>query len=53
MTGGDDCWWIAEHLVGVPHTRLLTPPMIRDLSTIGRRSLRAALVGYHGPARAR
>ena len=53
MTGDEDCWWIAELLVGVPHTRLLTPPMIRDLSTMGRRSLRAALVGYRGPARAR
>jgi len=53
MTGDDECWWIAEHLVGVPHTRLLTPPMVRDLSTMGRRSLRAALVGYRGTARAR
>ena len=53
MTGDEDCWWVAEHLVGVPHTRLLTPPMIRDLSTMGRRSLRAALVGYRGPTRAR
>ena len=29
MTTDGDLWWIAEHLVGVPHTRLLRPAMIR------------------------
>jgi hypothetical protein len=53
MTGDEDCWWIAEHLVGVPHARLIAPAMIRSLSNMGRRSLRAALVGYRGTARAR
>lgn len=53
MTGDDDGWWIAEYLVGVPHTRLLTPAMIRGLSNIGRRSLRAALVGNRGSSKAR
>jgi hypothetical protein len=46
MTSGGELWWIAEHLVGVPHTRLLSRSMIRGLSTVGRRSLRAGLVGY-------
>jgi hypothetical protein len=46
MTSGGEMWWIAEHLVRVPHTRLLTPAMIRGLSTVGRRSLSAGLVGY-------
>jgi hypothetical protein len=46
MTSGEDVWWIAEHLVTVPHTRLLTAAMIRGLSTVGRRSLSAGLVGY-------
>jgi hypothetical protein len=46
MTSGEDVWWIAEHLATVPHTRLLTAAMIRDLSTVGRRSLSAGLVGY-------
>jgi hypothetical protein len=46
MTSEDDLWWIAEHLVGVPHTRLLTAGMIRNLSRVDRRSLRAGLVGY-------
>jgi len=46
MTSGGEMWWIAEHLARVPHTRLLTPAMIRGLSTVGRRSLSAGLVGY-------
>lgn len=53
MTGDDECWWIAEFLVGVPHTPLLTPAMIRGLSNMGPRSLRAALVGHRGSGRAR
>lgn len=52
MTGEDGCGWIAEYLVGVPHTRLLTPAMIRGLSNMGSRSLRAALVGHRGSGRA-
>jgi hypothetical protein len=46
MTSGDDLWWIAEHLVRVPHTRLLTAGMIQNLSRVDRRSLDAGLVGY-------
>jgi hypothetical protein len=46
MTSDEDLWWIAERLVDVPHVRLLTPAMVRGLSTVGRRSLRAGLVGY-------
>jgi len=46
MTTEADLWWIAEHLVGVPHTRLLTPAMTRALRRTDRRSLHAGLVGY-------
>jgi hypothetical protein len=46
MTTEDDVWWIPEHLVGVPHTRLLTAAMTRSLSRVDRRSLAAGLVGY-------
>ena len=46
MTSEDDLWWVAEHLVGVPHNRLLTAGMARNLSRVDRRSLRAGLVGY-------
>ena len=46
MVSEDDLWWVAEHLVDVPHTRLLAPAMVRGLSRVDRRSLAAALAGY-------
>jgi hypothetical protein len=49
MTSEGDLWWVAEHLVGVPHRRLLTPAMIGALRRIDRRSLDAALVGHREP----
>src|SRR3989440_3450014 len=52
MTTDDDVWWIAEHLVGVPHVRLLTPVMERALSRTDRRGLTAALVGHRPGAAA-
>jgi hypothetical protein len=48
MTAEDDLWWIPEHLLGVPHARLLTAGMIRTLSRVDRRSLDAGLVEYRG-----
>jgi hypothetical protein len=48
-TSDGDLWWIAEHLVRVPHARLLTPPMVDDLHRADDRSLRSGLVGYHDP----
>ena len=46
MTSEHDLWWIAEHLLEVRHTALLTPAMTRALSRVDRRSLDAGLVGY-------
>ena len=46
MTTDGDLWWIAEHLVGVPHTRLLSAAMERRLVRVDRRGLTAALVGH-------
>ena len=46
MVSGGDLWWIAEHLVEVPHTLLLKPAMMRTLSRVDRRSLDAAMAGY-------
>ena len=46
MTTDGDLWWVAEHLLEIPHTPLLTPALIRHLSRVDRRSLRAGLVGY-------
>jgi hypothetical protein len=45
MTSEAALWWIPEHLVDIPHTRLLTPAMTRGLTRADRRSLEAALVG--------
>jgi hypothetical protein len=44
-TSAADVWWVAEHLVQIPHTRLLTPAMERRLTRVDRRSLAAATVG--------
>ena len=46
MTTDGDLWWIAEHLVGVRHTRLLSRAMVQRLHRVDRRSLDAGLVGY-------
>ena len=46
MTTEEDLWWVAEHLAVIRHRALLTPAMIRRLSTVDRRSRAAALVGY-------
>jgi len=46
MTSEADLWWIAEHLLDVAHTPLVTPAMVRRLHRVDRRSLAAGLVGY-------
>ncbi|MGH7359810.1 MAG: hypothetical protein ACREJR_13440, partial [Candidatus Rokuibacteriota bacterium] len=46
MTTAGDLWWVAQHLAGIGHRPLLTPAMIRRLSTVDRRGRRAALVGH-------
>jgi hypothetical protein len=47
-TTDGDLWWIAEHLLAIPHTRLLRPAMTRALSRVDRRALAAGMVGYRG-----
>jgi hypothetical protein len=46
MTTDADLWWVAEHLLEIRHTPLLTPVLIRHLTRVDRRSLDAGLVGY-------
>jgi hypothetical protein len=53
MTSDRDLWWVPEHLVDIPHTRLLTPAMERALSRTDRRGLAAAMVGHQPHGRAR
>jgi len=48
MTSEDDLWFVPEHLVGVRHRSLLPPAVVRTLSRVDRRALRAGLVGYRG-----
>ena len=45
MTSEADLWWIPEHLVEIPHTPVLTPPLERSLFRVDRRTLEAAVVG--------
>src|SRR5262245_15835746 len=46
MTTDGDLWCVAEHLLEIRHTPLLSPALIRRLSRVDRRSLDAGLVGY-------
>jgi hypothetical protein len=45
-TSEGEMWFVAEHLLTVPHTRLLTRPMERRVGRVDRRSLDAGLVGF-------
>jgi len=45
MASEGDVWWVAEHLVDVPHTPLLTPAQVRALRRADWRVIRAGLVG--------
>jgi hypothetical protein len=45
MTTEQDLWEIGDYLTSVPHTRLLTPTMIRNLSPMDSRSFQAGLTG--------
>lgn len=49
MISDVDLWWLPEHLVGIRHTPLLTPAMVRALTRVDRRSLAASRVGYRAP----
>jgi len=45
MTTEGPVWFIAEHLLTIPHQRLLTPAMERSLIRLDERSFQAGLVG--------
>jgi hypothetical protein len=45
MTAEEDLWYVAEHLVGVRHYRLLTPAQENALGPVDRRMFEAGLVG--------
>ena len=45
MTAEEDLWTIPEHLVTIPHIRLLEPRMERTLARMDRRLYEAGMVG--------
>jgi len=45
MCSEDDVWYIAEHLAGIPHIRLLSPEQIRRLAPMDPVSYAAGLAG--------
>jgi len=45
MTAEEDLWYIPEHLVGIRHYRLLTPPQELGLAPVSRVVFEAGLVG--------
>jgi hypothetical protein len=46
ITTESPVWFIAEHLCEIPHTRLLTPAMVRNLTRLDRRTVAAEMTGY-------
>jgi hypothetical protein len=45
MTSEKPVWFIAEHLLEIPHTRLLTPSQTRLLTRIDLRAFNSGLLG--------
>src|SRR6202045_2042389 len=46
MTTDKPVWFIAEHLCEIPHTRLVTPAMEKNLTRLDWRSVRAEMTGH-------
>lgn len=46
MTTDKPVWFIAEHLVEIPHISLLTPSMAKRVTRVDSRTVQAEMVGY-------
>ena len=46
MTTEKEIWFIAEHLCEIPHRRLLTKAMERNLTRVDARTVRAEMLGH-------
>ena len=46
MTTNKPIWFIAEHLCEIPHTRLLTPAMEKNLNRLDPRSVKGEMTGH-------
>ena len=44
-------WFVAEHLCDIPHIRLLTPAMEKNLTRLDSRSVRAEMTGHRKQSR--
>jgi hypothetical protein len=53
MTTEKPVWFIAEHLLDIPHASLLTPAMEKRLTRVDRRTVKGELVGHRVKSRAR
>lgn len=46
MTSQKPIWFIAEHLVEIPHIPLLKPAMVKRLTRVDSRTMRGEMVGH-------
>jgi hypothetical protein len=46
MTSEENIWEIPNHLCDIPHTSLLRPAQIKNLTRVDPRSIRGEMVGY-------
>jgi hypothetical protein len=46
MTTEKPIWFIAEHLCQIPHIRLMTPAMEKNLTRLDPRTVAAEMVGH-------
>lgn len=46
MTSDKPIWFIAEHLVEIPHIPLLKPAMVKRLTRVDSRTMRGEMVGH-------
>jgi len=46
MTTAKNVWFIAEYLVDVPHTKLVSRGQVRRLTRMDKRSVRAGMLGF-------
>jgi hypothetical protein len=46
MTSEENVWVVPNHLCDIPHTPLLTPAQIKNLSRLDRRTIQGEIVGH-------
>jgi len=46
MTTEKPVWFIAEHLCDIPHTPVISPAQVKQLTRLDKRAYQAGLIGY-------